>query len=144
METNPELTIPRRTLLLAVGASGALVACGSSDEPDAPPTTAESPGSAGGGGDVVAAAAEVPVGGGVVNTDLHIVVTQPQQGQYEGFSSICTHRRCDVSFVRDNVISCGCHGSQYSAETGEVLRGPALQPLGKVEVAVQGDNIVRA
>ena len=155
MQSNGLQTVmPRRTLLVVAGASGVLVACGNgSEESEATetPTTASttpgetaSPSPTEAGGQVVATVSEVPVSGGFVNKDLHVVVTQPASGEYKAFSSICTHKGCDVGSVANNVISCPCHGSQFSAETGDVSMGPATMPLAEVTVAVEGDNIVRA
>ncbi len=151
METNPLATaLPRRTLLVVAGASGMLAACGGSSDEETPaqPANTSSPGTTspppGPGGEVVATVADVPVGGGTINRELHLVVTQPSAGQFKGFTSICTHQGCDVSGVANNLITCGCHGSQFSSETGDVERGPARTPLTEVGIAVQGDSIVRA
>ena len=143
---NPfDAAVPRRTLLVVAGASGLLVACGSGSDTSSP---ADASGSADSSpstsGEVLAVAADVPVGGGTVNKDVHVVVTQPTAGDYRAFTSICTHQGCDVSTVADNVITCGCHGSQYSAETGDVERGPAPSPLAEITVVVDGESIVRA
>jgi Rieske Fe-S protein len=36
---------------------------------------------------------------------------------------------CTVSEIKKNVITCYCHGSQYSAATGDVISGPARRGL---------------
>ena len=52
--------------------------------------------------------------------------------------------------VADGVMTCSLHGSQFSIEGGENLRGPNGDPAGSVadlptvEVAVEGDQVVRA
>jgi nitrite reductase/ring-hydroxylating ferredoxin subunit len=51
-----------------------------------------------------------------------VVVTQPTAGEYKAFTAVCTHMQCIVGSVANNVIQCPCHGSQYSAKTGESSR----------------------
>jgi Rieske Fe-S protein len=152
-----ELT--RRTVLL-IGGSGAaagvltLAGCapgdpgGSGGEADAPATTqASSPPSGGGGsaaaGGEIASLSEVPVGGSV---GLEIdgepaLLAQPSAGEVVAFSAICTHQQCVVAAAGDR-FECPCHGSMFDAATGEVLQGPALDPLPPIEVRVDGDRIV--
>ncbi len=153
----------RRVVLLgagAVGVAGVLAACGGSDSPGAgadtaspeaspstptgtpaqPPSAAPSETSS--GGTPLAATADIPVGGGLVVSAEQVVVTQPTAGEFKGFTSICTHQGCEVSRVEDGVISCPCHGSQYSAADGSVSRGPAPAPLAEVAVTVEGDQVL--
>ncbi|MFN8126769.1 MAG: Rieske (2Fe-2S) protein [Candidatus Nanopelagicales bacterium] len=138
--------IDRRTVLSvagAVGAAGVLAACSSGGSSSSAP----SPGSsqkpdAGTGGQTIATKSEVPVGGGVVVADKMVVVTQPKAGQFKAFTSTCPHQGCTVSSVTDDVILCPCHGSEFSAESGDVLRGPAMTGLTPVAITVEGDSIV--
>lgn len=148
MEDNPlAAPVGRRTVLAAAAASSLLVACGNgSDSGDGTAAPTDNPTDTPGGtsGEVLAAVADVPVEGGTVNRDVHVVVTQPVAGQYRAFTSICTHQGCDVSRVDRNVITCGCHNSMFSAETGDVEGGPATRGLAPIEVTVEGESIVRA
>jgi Rieske Fe-S protein len=41
-----------------------------------------------------------------------------------------------------NKLNCPCHGSQYDALTGKVLRGPAPDPLPKIAVTVSNGNVI--
>ena len=50
-----------------------------------------------------------------------------------GLSRICTHEQCDADVV-NNLFDCPCHGSLFSA-TGAVIRGPATEPLLKLNTA---------
>lgn len=83
----------------------------------------------------------IPVGGGLIVSDGEIVITQPTEGDYKGFTSICTHQQCPVTSVEDGVINCNCHGSQFSITDGSVVRGPATEPLASKPVTVTGDQI---
>jgi Rieske Fe-S protein len=84
----------------------------------------------------------VPVGGGVILPDQSIVVTQPQAGEFKAFSAICTHQGCLVADVSNNVISCPCHGAQFSAVDGSVVQGPAQQPLAAAGVVVDNGSVI--
>jgi Rieske Fe-S protein len=142
----------RRTVVLGALAAGVLAACGSDGEagdtgtatsPAAGATPTPSPtAGTGGGGDVLAATSDVPVGGGVINAEAKVVVTQPTEGEFKGFSATCTHQACTVATVENGVIRCACHGSQFSVTDGSVQNGPATQPLPEVPVTVDGTNVV--
>ncbi|MDQ4051233.1 MAG: Rieske (2Fe-2S) protein [Actinomycetota bacterium] len=131
--------VSRRIVFQGLGALGvavALAACGGDD---------------GGGSDKapeagapLAAVDEVPVGGGIILGDQGIVITQPTEGEFKGFTSVCTHQGNTVTSVADGVIACSFHGSSFSAETGDVEGGPAPRPLAEVAVRVEGDQIVAA
>lgn len=90
------------------------------------------------------ATSEVPVGGGVILLDEHLVITQPTAGEFAAFGSRCKHQGFDVGKVEDGTITCLRHGSMYDAATGDVTGGPAPTGLDKVEIKVQGGNIVLA
>jgi Rieske Fe-S protein len=84
---------------------------------------------------------DIDVGGGTVFAAQQVVVTQPTEGEFKGFTAICTHQSCTVSEVSDGTINCLCHGSQFSIEDGSVQAGPATAPLGEVELEIRRDNI---
>jgi Rieske Fe-S protein len=104
-----------------------------SPEPAAP--TAEAP-----TGPSVATS-KVPVGGGVILENADYVVTQPAKGKYKAFSKICTHQGCPVASVRDGVIHCDCHGSEYSIQDGSVTNPPAPKPLAESKTTVFEDKV---
>jgi nitrite reductase/ring-hydroxylating ferredoxin subunit len=151
----------RRAVLAGAGAFGAtclLAACGTGQggstqgtNPNgsdfhADPAPAGSKGADAGGGSttgtVLAAAKDVPVGGGVIKGDY--VITQPTKNSFRAFSKVCTHQGCDVNKVEGGLISCPCHGSQFSITDGGVQNGPAPRPLAETTVTVTGGNVVTA
>jgi Rieske Fe-S protein len=112
------------------------------EEPTAEPSAAPDAPAA---GEDIAALADVPVGGSI---DANIngaaaLIAQPTAGQVVAFSAICTHQQCVVA-AAGNEFHCPCHGSMFDAATGDVIQGPALEPLSAIPVAVSGDRIVAA
>lgn len=156
--TDPNIT--RRSLLI-VGAGGAgavvLAACsnGSSDSGSSTAT----PNSAGGGSsgpagttssagksaaDNLGALSGVPVGQAKAVTlpnGKPGILARPTATTAACFSAICTHMGCTVNADGDK-LNCPCHGSQYDALTGKVLRGPAPSPLPSIPVTVTGGNVI--
>src|SRR3954454_15170966 len=84
----------------------------------------------------------IPTGGGVVLSREDVVVTRDDAGTVHAFSATCTHQGCQVTSVKNGRINCPCHGSQFDANTGAVVNGPASRPLPPVNVTVQGDAVV--
>jgi Rieske Fe-S protein len=95
-------------------------------------------------GQELAKTADVPVGGGVVVDKYKIVVTQPAKGVFKAYSAICTHQGCVVGSPEKNVMTCGCHGSEFAADSGKAIQGPATAPLAVCQVKVVGDGVVVA
>ena len=79
-------------------------------------------------GPVLASAKSIPVGKGKIVSGKY-VITHPKKGVFKCFSAICTHQGCTVASVSGGKIHCPCHGSQFSATTGKVVRGPAKRAL---------------
>lgn len=134
--------VSRRAVLAgaaAVGAVGALAACGTS--PGGNSANTGGGGNTGAAGPLTVKAADVPVGGGQILKDARVVVTQPTAGTYKAFNAICTHQGCLVGAVDKSVITCICHGSQFSAVDGSVKRGPAIMPLGAKTVTASGTDL---
>ena len=126
-----------------------LAACGS-DDPDTATDPATSPSATedgsetptdGGAAGALAATSDIPVGGCAVFSEQKCVITQPSEGTFKAFTSVCTHQGCTVSASTDGVIPCGCHGSEFSIEDGSVVQGPATSPLAEVAITVDGDSI---
>lgn len=145
----------RRAVLIAggVGAVGAVTGCtvyGGQPAAPAPPPAAD-PSQAGeqSAGTPLAGTEEVPVGGGLINEEHSVVITQPVAGEFRAFSSACTHQGCPVTEIDDDVIVCRCHDSRFSIEDGSVVQAaqgsgltPETQdPLAEVGIVVDGDTI---
>jgi Rieske Fe-S protein len=130
--------VSRRIVFQGLGALGvavALAACGVSDDGGGAADNAVEPGA------TLATTDEVPVGGGIILSDERIVITQPTEGEFKGFSAICTHQGCILASVSDGTMNCDCHGSTFDLETGEPVSGPASAALEEVALTVNGDQI---
>lgn len=126
----------RRTVLLATGAAALTAGCGEyGDE------SASSSVSAGSPGQELATTADIPVGGGKIFKDEQVVVTQPKEGEFKAFTSICTHQQCPVANVKGGTINCTCHGSKFDITDGSVASPPATRPLAEKKITVTGNSI---
>ena len=135
----------RRTVLQVSGAlavGGVLAACGGGSDTSSAEASAVTGPAPDGQGVVIASLGDVPVGGGFVNEEVAVVVTQPNEGSIKAFTAVCPHQGCLVSEVVENEIICPCHGSRFSAVDGAVLQGPATEGLTSAVVTVQGDSVV--
>ncbi|GGW91840.1 Rieske (2Fe-2S) protein [Streptomyces chryseus] len=151
-----------RRAVLTAGAAAAgtalTVGCGSGGDggdetrpatPESPARSGQSPTSGGtptagetpAGGRALAETSEIPVGGGKIFADQKVVVTQPEEGTFKGFSAICTHQGCTVGSVEDGTINCPCHGSKFRVTDASVAAGPARKPLPPREITVESGSI---
>ena len=99
-------------------------------------------GTAPSGGSRLAAVTDVPPGGGLVLADQGVVLVRGEGEEVHAFSSTCTHQGCPVSEVTGGLILCPCHGSEFDAETGAVVAGPAPSPLPAVDVTVEDGTVL--
>ena len=56
----------------------------------------------------------------------------------------CTHAGCpfaEEASIQNGTIHCHCHGSEFDLASGEVLQGPAEDPLRTFEVRTVGDGL---
>ncbi|MEZ7995616.1 MAG: Rieske Fe-S protein [Aquiluna sp.] len=144
------MTVNRRTALTGIVATSAaftLAACAAEAEPvettlpsatvdetSAPPTTEQ----------LLGKADDVIVGSGMkykISDALTILVTRPALETFRAFNATCTHAGCIVTGVREDQITCGCHGARFDTDSGEPQSGPARSALGKITIEVRGEDL---
>jgi glycine/D-amino acid oxidase-like deaminating enzyme len=79
--------------------------------------------------------AQIPPGEGAVikRGKQRIAAYRDQEGVLIELSAVCTHLRCIVHWNSlEKSWDCPCHGSRFTP-AGEVLNGPAISPLEKVQ-----------
>jgi Rieske Fe-S protein len=146
----------RRTVMtgiVGVGVGGPiLAACGSDDsESSGSDSGGGSGGDSGGAGDgggggasasgAIGKTSEVPVGGAKIFKAETVMVSQPSEGEFKAFSTVCTHQGCKITKMDGDEIECGCHLSRFAVSDGSVAKGPATKPLEELKVTVEGDNL---
>lgn len=167
-----EERISRKTFIrlgaaIGVTATGASVvaACGGGGSDGGATTTASSGGGttsagasgsdtggdstgAGGFSGAIAQASEVPQNSATKFTDSGqpAVLVHLQSGDFVAYSAVCTHQQCEVAYQQQSSqLVCPCHGSIFDpASGGQVVSGPAQQPLPEIPVEVQGGQITKA
>lgn len=71
--------------------------------------------------------------------DFPVAVFRKSNDEYKALLLRCTHQGSELNVYGD-LISCSAHGSEFS-NTGEVMQGPAEQPLKAYPVKVSSDNL---
>jgi nitrite reductase/ring-hydroxylating ferredoxin subunit len=64
-------------------------------------------------------------------------------GSFFAFNDECTHAGCSLAEgdLDGTTVTCACHGSEFDVTSGDVLGGPAMEPVDSYEVTVEGDDI---
>jgi 3-phenylpropionate/trans-cinnamate dioxygenase ferredoxin component len=64
-------------------------------------------------------------------------------GTFHAFGDTCTHLQCSLGQgdLEDTVVTCSCHGSQFDVTTGDVLRGPAQEPVRSYAARLEDDAV---
>jgi Rieske Fe-S protein len=139
MSSQIEVCVNRRRIMAAVPGlillPTVISACSSEAQPAAHIVNGQPvvPGAA--GSSVQVPQSQVPVGSAMVTPGSPpYVVAQPSAGQFVAFSAACTHRGVTVHAGDGTTLVCPAHGSQFNADTGAVLKGPAARPLEAVKV----------
>lgn len=105
-------------------------------------------GTGGAGGQAIARVSEVPQNSAVkfTNSGQPAVLVHLQGGEFVAYSAVCTHQQCEVAYQKQSGrLACPCHGSLFDpANGGQVVNGPAEQPLPEIPVEVQGGRITKA
>lgn len=65
-------------------------------------------------------------------------------GRFYAFDDTCTHAGCSLADgdLEGTTVTCSCHGSQFDVRSGEVLKGPAEEPVRSHPVRVEGDDLL--
>jgi 3-phenylpropionate/trans-cinnamate dioxygenase ferredoxin component len=61
-------------------------------------------------------------------------------GAFYAFGDTCTHQGCSLAegSLEATTVTCPCHGSQFNVTTGDVVRGPAREPVRSYPVRLEG------
>ena len=125
----------KETALLGAGLSTGVLGCATGLRMIVPPTQE---------GRIVVDTSKVKelasVGGAVqIGSELMgdpLILIRTGDAEYSALSSICTHLGCQVRKNRFG-FRCPCHGSAFD-EKGQVVTGPANEPLPSYDVEVSG------
>jgi nitrite reductase/ring-hydroxylating ferredoxin subunit len=68
----------------------------------------------------------------------HEVALARVGGVYVAFEVWCTHEECPLTdgWLEDAAVRCACHGALFALPSGEVLEGPAEEPIRVYETRV--------
>ena len=78
--------------------------------------------------------------GGFLLIDAAKTVAINTGDQIRAFTSVCTHRQCDINGFQNSLLICPCHNSQFNT-AGEVVSGPAPSALTEFAVVRDGDVV---
>ena len=77
------------------------------------------------------------------NDGTDAILFKTKDEKVYALSRICTHEGCSVDFdLAQNKLICPCHGATYEAPDGNVISGPTQRNLKKINVKVDGDNVL--
>ena len=69
------------------------------------------------------------------------VLVVRKDGMLRGLEATCTHLGCTVAWDgARGELECPCHGARYDLD-GQVLRGPARDPLERVEIREEAEGV---
>ena len=99
------------------------------------------------GGEVVIAQVSALVAGEgfnfTANDGTDAILFKTKDEKVYALSRICTHEGCSVDFdLAQNKLICPCHGATYEAPDGNVISGPTQRGLKKIDVKIDGDNVL--
>ena len=87
--------------------------------------------------------ADLAPGGTLTIADTALAVFRDADGLWST-TTICTHLQCDMLLngtVTADEQTCDCHGSVFTGD-GDVVEGPANQPLENFAVSVDSDGAI--
>jgi nitrite reductase/ring-hydroxylating ferredoxin subunit len=58
---------------------------------------------------------------------------------FYAFGDTCTHQGCSLAggHLEGTTVTCPCHGSRFDVTTGDVVRGPAREPVRSYPVRLE-------
>ena len=102
-------------------------------------------------GQAIAKTTDLAPGSAVAFTDAATgkpgVLVHLKSGEFVAYSAECTHQGCTVSYRAKgkDYLACPCHGSVFDPVSGgEVVSGPADEPLARLRIEVRNGRIFRA
>jgi Rieske Fe-S protein len=101
-------------------------------------------------GEAIAREDDLAPGSAVAFTDAGTgepgVLVRLKGGGFVAYSAECTHQGCTVAYRAEDegYLACPCHGSVFDPVGGEVVSGPADEPLPRVRIEVRDGRIFRA
>jgi len=140
------------TVALSMFGLGFFTSCSNSDDmqPDGSSGTPMNPGTGGGTGIVVAGSTitiDLTIQTGLNDNGGWLLVTAGKTlvskvgNEFIALTSVCTHSGCDTNWSFSNsTYNCSCHGSKFDAQ-GNVITGPATQPLKVYATSVSGNTL---
>ena len=128
----------------AVSGSSAPTSEPAVEDTQTPSTPEQSPSQ---GGEVVIAQVSALVAGEgfnfTANDGTDAILFKTKDEKVYALSRICTHEGCSVNFdLSQNKLICPCHGAEYESGEGNVLSGPTQRALKKINVKIDGDNVL--
>lgn len=85
---------------------------------------------------------EIPVGSGKTGSiNGEPVAVYNENGAPVVLENVCPHAACECEWNdADKTWDCPCHGSRFTAK-GDLINGPATQPLKRLGASVEGEDI---
>ena len=91
---------------------------------------------------VAGTTAELDEAGYLLQKKNDLIVVRGEDDALAAVNPMCTHQGCSVSWNGESKsLVCPCHGSQF-APNGEVLKGPAEEPLPTYEVKEEDGSVL--
>ena len=87
------------------------------------------------------------MGGAKIFKAEKAMVSQPTEGDFRAFSTVCTHQKCAITKLAGDEIECGCHQSRFAIKDGSNIAGPndtaagSVQDLASLNVEVRGGDL---
>ena len=102
-------------------------------------------------GEVIVKEADLAPGSALAFTDAATgkpgVLVRLKSGEFVAYSAECTHQGCTVAFRAEGkgYLACPCHGSVFDPVSGgQVVSGPADEPLERLPIGIRDGRIFRA